>query len=68
MGKVVFNLSTLKTQKNVEKSSFYKSYTHYPHKNMCFWWITFIKKRTNVLLSYDEFNFLSKKISKMIDF
>lgn len=31
-------------------------------------WITFLKKRTDVLLSYDEINYLSKKIIKIIDF
>lgn len=31
-------------------------------------WITFLKKRTDVLFSYYEINFLSKKIGKVIDF
>lgn len=35
---------------------------------MCFMWITFLKKRTDVLLSYYENNYLSKKINKFIDF
>ncbi len=66
--KKVFNLSTLKNPKNVEKRRFSKSYSHYPHKNPPFWWITLIKKRTDVLVSYDENNFLSKKGRKNIDF
>lgn len=66
--KKVFNLSTLKSQKNVEKRRFSKSYSHYPHKNPQFWWITLIKKRTDVLVSYDENDFLSKKGRKNIDF
>lgn len=66
--KKVFNLSTLKNPKNVEKRRFSKSYSHYPHKNTHFWWITLIKKRTNVLVSYDENDFLSKKEIKNIDF
>ena len=66
--KKVFNLSTLKNPKNVEKRRFSKSYSHYPHKNPLFWWITLIKKRTDVLVSYDENNFLSKKGRKNIDF
>jgi len=35
----------LKTGKTWKNTTFSKSYSHYPHKNMCFWWITFIDKK-----------------------
>lgn len=66
--KEVFNLSTLKNSKNVEKRRFSKSYSHYPHKKPYFLWITLVKKRTNVLVSYDENIILSKKGRKNVDF
>ena len=61
-------LSTLKSVKNVIKSSFAQSYPHYPHKNAWKVWIFFVEKRTSVLWRYHKKPFLSKKIVKKLDF
>ncbi len=66
--KDVKKLSTQKKSKNAIKPSFTQSYPHYPHKNVWIMWITFLKKRTNVLLRYNKNDYLSKKISKKLDF
>lgn len=45
MNKIKFSkLSTQKMQKKVEKPWTFESFPTYPHKNICFWWKTWIKK------------------------
>ena len=61
-------LSTLIFGNNAIKSTFPQSYPHYPQKNRGKVWITFCKKRTNVLWINDENRFLSKKNQNNIDF
>ena len=57
-----------KLAKMVKNKSFTPSYPHYPHEWMWIVWIIIVKKRTNVLVSYNKNLHLSKKNKKLVDF
>ena len=65
----VFNLSTLKSMKNVEKVRVFHRVIHIIHtKTYVFGELLETEKRTNVLVSCYENVKLSKKIGLIIDF
>ena len=63
----VFNLSTQKITKTVEKWLIFQSYPHYPHRNKCFLGITFAKKEQAFLLYVMKMCSRIKRNEKDID-